>query len=211
MKKLFLIFAVILCLFAMSAASISSDESAAELVQAEIEAAGACPDEDYMSLMITACVSGDAEAGAEAQRLRDEKISEQGLDYISVDFEELRLLSKIIYAEAGSSWLSDEWKMSVGEVVLNRVSSPEFPDTVAEVIYQPGQYYGSGSRYFAKLLPDERCAKLALRLLEGERVLCDASVVFQANFKQGSGVHTALWDKYLGWTYFCYSSRTELY
>lgn len=36
---------------------------------------------------------------------------------------DLMLLAKVIYAEAGSDFLSDEWKMCVGEVVLNRVAS----------------------------------------------------------------------------------------
>ena len=101
--------------------------------------------------------------------------------------------------------------MCVGEVVLNRVASPEFPNTIPEVVYQPGQYYGSNSRYFEELRPDARCVGLAKRLLEGERALDDSSVVFQPNFQQGSGVHTALYDKYLGWTYFRYSRNLELH
>lgn len=166
---------------------------------------------DYMAEMITACVAGDAVSGQAAEAARNDKITAQGLEYATVAFDDLLLLSKIMYAEAGSVWLSDEWKMCVGEVVLNRVASPEFPGTIAEVAYQQGQYYGANSRYFESLRPDELCVRLALRLLEGERVLNDSSVVFQANFKQGGGTHTALYDKYLGWTYFCYSSRPDLY
>ena len=74
--------------------------------------------------------------------------------------------------------------MSVGEVVLNRVAHSDFPGTIREVVYQPGQYYGAQSRYFENLRPDGRCVGLK-RLLEGERVLNDPAVVFQANFKQG--------------------------
>lgn len=169
------------------------------------------PETDYMALMMATAVTGDAECGRQLESARNRKIDEQGLTYQKISWYDLYLLSKIIYAEAGSYWLSDEWKMSVGEVVLNRVSSPEFPNTVHDVIYQPGQYYGSNSRYFETLLPDARCVNLARRLLEGERILNDPSVVFQANFKQGSGIHTALYDKALGWTYFCYSKYPELY
>lgn len=167
-------------------------------------------DIDYSSQMITAAVTGDYEAGLSAQQSRDEKISVLALNEENYTFEDLMLLSKIIYAEAGSVWLSDEWKMCVGEVVLNRVASPEFPDTIKEVLEQPGQYYGTNSRYFDSLLPTERCVNAALRLLNGERLL-ESSVVFQANFIQGGGAHTAVYDKYLGWTYFCYSSNTQLY
>jgi len=168
------------------------------------------PSIDYTQQMINAAVVGDCEAGLAAQISRDEKIAAIGLDEKSYTFEDLMLLSKIIYAEAGSEWLSDEWKMCVGEVVLNRVASPEFPDTIKEVLEQPGQYYGANSRYFNNILPSERCVRSALRLLNGERLL-EPSVVFQANFTQGGGTHKACYDKYLGWTYFCYSTKMELY
>lgn len=123
---------------------------------------------------------------------------------------DLMLLAKVIYAEAGSEFLSDEWKMCVGEVVLNRVASPEFPNTIPDVVYQPGQYYGAQSGYIASLIPSERCIEIAKRLLDGERIM-EPSVVFQANFKQGSGVYKALYDNNLGWTYFCYSTNMSLY
>lgn len=169
------------------------------------------PDTDYMAQMMACAVVGDADCGRQLAEARNVKIDEQGLTYPKVAWDDLYLLAKIIYAEAGSYWLPDSWKMSVGEVVLNRVASPEFPNTIQEVIYQPGQYYGSQSRYFEDLRPDLRCVDLAKRLLEGERILNDPSVVFQANFKQGSGPMVSLFDNKLGWTYLCYSSKPELY
>lgn len=123
---------------------------------------------------------------------------------------DLMLLAKVIYAEAGSDFLSDEWKMCVGEVVLNRVASPEFPNTIYDVVYQPGQYHGARSGYIASLIPSERCIDIARRLLDGERLM-EPAVVFQANFKQGSGICKALYDSHLGWTYFCYSTNMSLY
>ena len=71
-----------------------------------------------------------------------------------------------------------------GEVVLNRVASSEFPDTIRDVIEQEGQYFGRNNSYFKRLRPDRRCVELAIRLLEGERVIDEPSVVFQANFTQ---------------------------
>ena len=54
--------------------------------------------------------------------------------------EDLYWLSRVISAEAGNQPL--EGMIGVGNVVLNRVSddSGEFPDTVKEVIFQPGQF-----------------------------------------------------------------------
>jgi len=162
---------------------------------------------DFMESMIMAAAVNDITGGTAAQEARNEKISYLGnsTNYTSVAFEDLLLLAKLMYAEAGSDWLPDYWKLAVGEVILNRRSSPEFPDTISGVLYQPGQYYSKGNAYFQNLMPSERCVRLALRLLEGERVLNNPAVVFQANVPQGSGIHEVFWDPYLGCTYFCYS------
>lgn len=48
---------------------------------------------------------------------------------------DLYLLAKCIHAEArGESYIG---KVAVGAVILNRVASPEFPNTIYGVIYQP--------------------------------------------------------------------------
>ena len=169
------------------------------------------PDVDYMAAMSAAVTAGDYAAGAAAAAARAEKLADLELDYAPVDFEELWLLSKIIYAEAGSNWLDMDWKMAVGEVVLNRMASPEFPNTMREVLEQPGQYYGRGSRYFENLKPSAESVEAARRLLEGERVLGEPGVVFQSNYRLGSGVFLELRDSLLGSTYLCWSSRPELY
>ena len=169
------------------------------------------PQTDYMSRMMAAAQSGELTVGGEAEACRAEKIAALQLDYPIVRFEELYLLSKIIYAEAGSAWLPMEWKMAVGEVVLNRVASPEFPDTVREVLEQPGQYYGKNSSYFNSLKPSAECVAAAKKLLEGVRVLGEPGVVFQSNYRLGGGVYLEMKDAYLGSTYFCWSNHPELY
>lgn len=51
---------------------------------------------------------------------------------------ELRYMTTIIYCEArGESYAG---KKAVGIVVMNRVKSKKFPDSVKEVIYQRGQF-----------------------------------------------------------------------
>jgi hypothetical protein len=122
------------------------------------------------------------------------------------------LLSKIITNEAGSYWLTMEQRLCVGNVALNRVESPEFPNTLLEVMEQPGQYVGKGNRAFAKMVPYSWCCEAAARLYNGERLL-PKSVVFQANFKQGSGTFLICEDPTgaLLDTYFCYSNHMDLY
>jgi spore germination cell wall hydrolase CwlJ-like protein len=52
----------------------------------------------------------------------------------SVDPAELRCMSENIYFEAGSESLAG--KMAVGQVVLNRLKSPNYPKTVCGVVHQ---------------------------------------------------------------------------
>lgn len=51
---------------------------------------------------------------------------------------ELDLLARIVRAEAQGEPL--EGKVAVAAVVLNRLESPKFPNTIKGVIYQPGQF-----------------------------------------------------------------------
>ncbi len=61
-------------------------------------------------------------------------------DISEVSFSEgdRRLLANLIYCEAGGE--PYEGQVAVGSVVMNRVLSSQFPDTVVGVIYQSGQF-----------------------------------------------------------------------
>lgn len=163
------------------------------------------PDDDYyLSLMVRAAACGDVEAGRAAQRCREE------LQFAPVSFDDMYLLARVIYVEAGSDKLSREWRENVGAVVMNRVDSPEFPDTLRGVIYQDGQYSHVDTYEFRYgTCPGTECAETALRLLLGERPL-PPDVVFQANFRQGGGVYAVYVCEY-GTTYLCISQNSELY
>ena len=173
--------------------------------------AGIDPATDYGEAMIDAAAAGDEEAGRAAEAARNEKIELLGLDEEEISYDDLALLAKVIHTEAGSAWLSMEWKMAVGEVLLNRVASPEFPDTLRDCAFQPGQYTAADEGWFEVLLPFRDCVEAAFRLLSGERVLRDPSVVFQSGGVQGGGVALELTDSVYGSVYFCYTSRPELY
>lgn len=57
-------------------------------------------------------------------------------------YEEAQLLMGIAQAEAGNQGSDGMWLIM--SCVLNRVSSPEFGDSVSEVIFAPGQFYAEG-------------------------------------------------------------------
>ena len=163
----------------------------------------------YLGEMTAAAAEGDTEAGREAEANRNSIIDKKDSGEEKISFDDLYLLSKLIYAEAGSDWLSNDFRLCVGEVVLNRVASPEFPDTIYDVIYQKNQYSSVSSPGFSTLVPSRDCVDVALRLLQGERQMVP-SVVFQSNYAQGEifSIHE---DLRLGATYFCVSSNLDLY
>lgn len=57
--------------------------------------------------------------------------------------ERLDIIAKVIDHEAPPEWCEWEHSVAVGVVVLNRVASPLFPDSVREVVAAPGQYLKS--------------------------------------------------------------------
>ena len=125
--------------------------------------------------------------------------------------EERELLAKAIYACTGIVSFCDEWRLCIGEVLLNRVASPEFPDTLEEVIYADERYCGKVEGYLAAITPDRRAYAAADRLLSGERVLNDPRVVYQDEHIYDGGVCKSLYDYRWGTIRFCYSTKMELY
>lgn len=116
---------------------------------------------------------------------------------------DLDLLSRLIYAEAGCTWIPDWVQRMVGSVVLNRVESQYYPDTIREVIYQPGQYAPTWDGSLQKT-PDARTIENARYLLEHGSI-CPEDVVGQNSIITGSGVYTSYYDQVLDTTiYFCY-------
>ena len=109
------------------------------------------------------------------------------------------LLANVIYHE---NWYTDKEKKTArwtGAVVLNRVESPNFPNTIEGVLYQkhPIQY-STTSKFFTEEIPQE-CYDMATELLLHGAPEVPKNVVYQATFKQGSGE----WKRLNGES-FCY-------
>lgn len=80
------------------------------------------------------------------------------------DQEDLYWLSRIIYAESGNQSL--EGKIAVGNVVLNRVASTQFPNTVYGVIFQRNQFTPASNGRINRT-PTAECVIAAKLALEG--------------------------------------------
>lgn len=71
--------------------------------------------------------------------------------YETITEDERELLARVVYAESNTESL--EGQIAVAQVVLNRVRSESFPDTVSEVIYQERQF--STASILGSVVPNE--------------------------------------------------------
>lgn len=58
-----------------------------------------------------------------------------------IDYEYIMLCNAVAY-EAGSDWIPTAEKAKVAEVIMNRVNSSDFPNTIYDVLTQEGQFVG---------------------------------------------------------------------
>lgn len=161
---------------------------------------------------------------------RNLKIQEENLDYDTTDYfaatngsdaqeiyylmhpeerpfmeyteEEAMALAKIVYSEARGG--SDEHQRDVASVVVNRAMiNYGGNSTIIGIITAPGQYVNSSR--LASMSFDDKAYQNAIYVLENGPTL-PSNVVYQANFKQGSGVHKTYYYEWLEYpyTYFCY-------
>lgn len=88
--------------------------------------------------------------------------------------EEIRLLAAITYLEAGNQ--SYYGKKCVASVIVNRVQSKRFPNTLKNVVYQSGQFTPAMTGALSRLVKSKKkiqseCTKAARYVLENGSVL----------------------------------------
>lgn len=109
--------------------------------------------------------------------------------------ENLDLLACVIYQEAGGNGSCDDCRRRVADVVLNRVGSEHYPNSIYEVLVQPYQY---GLMYKTGVVwPDRassaseaaavgRAYRIAGEVLDGQHSeLYGKGYLYQAEFVQG--------------------------
>jgi len=92
--------------------------------------------------------------------------------------EEIYLMAQLAWHEAGCE--GDVGMIAVVEVVLNRLYSDRFPDTVEEVIYQPRQF--SYNYELKNITPSDELLMLVREVISGRVwVLGDSEILFYRN------------------------------
>lgn len=119
-------------------------------------------------------------------------------EVVTPDPEEVELLAKVIYQEAGGDACCDECRRRVADVVLNRVADERFPNTILEVLTQErqyGRYHWTGVIWPERASNPgeaeavERARRIATEVLSGQHSdLYGEGYIWQAEFTQGRDV-----------------------
>lgn len=129
-------------------------------------------------------------------------ITEQEYIYNTINerADDIELLARVIQAECGASWCSDELQYLTGAVIINRVDDPRFPDNLHDVVYQGAGTAGvqySTWIWFDSITPSTRARLCAVNLILWGCENTPPDLVYQANFKQGYAVYAELQGVYL--------------
>ena len=73
------------------------------------------------------------------------EVPDSGISGLPISESDFILLCNVVAHEAGSYWIGPYEKAYVAEVVMNRVNSPLYPNTIYGVLTQPYQFSGSGA------------------------------------------------------------------
>lgn len=114
------------------------------------------------------------------------KAAQEANQAIIADADDVRLLAALIYCEAGSE--SYQGQLAVGAVVMNRVRSGAYPNTISGVIYASGQFTpaltGKVARVYAGNVPDA-CLQAAQAAINGETTVGGATHFRRAGAREG--------------------------
>ena len=130
--------------------------------------------------------------------LKDTSLASSGAGNTS----DLQLLARAINGEArGESY---EGQVAVGAVILNRVKSPDFPNTIAGVIYQPGAFTAvADGQINVPIDEDSTVVKAAQDALNGWDPTNGCVYYFNPNTATSSWIWSKTIVKTIGKHHFC--------
>ena len=107
-------------------------------------------------------------AAEEAERIAREKAEAEAAaaqaEAEAAQQAEKELLASLIFCEAGNQ--PYEGQVAVGAVVMNRINSSSYPDTMEEVIYQSGQFSPAMSGWLDRVRANQGYTEAAMQAAE---------------------------------------------
>lgn len=131
-----------------------------------------------------------SDCDAEVATLSEELAPTSNRWGITLTEEERNILAQIVVLEAGNQ--CDAGQQAVIEVVLNRVVSPSFSNSVIGVLSQKGQF--STWKYRSKGRPDSRVYANIDAVLSGQTNILPFNTVFFSRKAQNKRVQTVIQD-----------------
>lgn len=147
----------------------------------------------YDGARITTARQDALHEAADSLRLAGLREADPAIRALSAEWwaeqEALDIIAKVVKNEADPQWCDWEHSVAVAVVVLNRVASPYFPDTVREVVAAPGQYLPSYTWGFENT--PRLCYEVAKAALDG-----DHDVPSDCYWQDTSIQGTAIWKAF---------------
>lgn len=134
-------------------------------------------------------IKADGKTGYCMKRYADESKPETpAADVISYTDDEFDMLCYVLQGEVGDC--SEESKIAVANVIINRVKSSAFPDSISGVLTQADQFTAVYNYYNGYNTPSENTIECARRALGGEDNSNGAIYYYAPQYCSGS---TAAW------------------
>lgn len=156
--------------FAFESDAAVSEETDSELlaaggIEAEMPAAGTDLAEPVILLDDDAELAAEGETGTDAAPIEVAAIN----DTVDAD---LICLAKIVRHEAANQSMTGQ--LAVAQLVMNRVNSPRFPNTICEVAHQRGQFFNTNA--YNPSRDDQRWANAIEVALDARNAISDPVV-----------------------------------
>jgi len=142
---------------------------------------------DALQRIFGATVAYDSETASVTVDTATKQLIQDGESFYNS--HEIYWLSRIIYAEANGQPF--DGMIGVGNVVLNRVASGRFPNTVEGVVFEPGQFtpVDNGSIYNT---PSSEAVRAAQLCLEGVNTVGNSLFFLNPSIADASWFNSAL-------------------
>lgn len=133
--------------------------------------------------------------------IEEENNDEELTLYESLSEEEITLIELTVQHEAGS--FSIEYKELIAGIILNRLNSPDFPDTITEILYAKNQF--SNGNYYGVVI-DEETSQAVKNVFSSEASPHEATYYYNPNL---SASYAISWFEYSGDVEYLFSYSEE--
>ncbi len=144
-------------------------DTVTDIQEAAVSGTKAAAEEAYEAYLEK--VEEEKKAAEEAKRIAEEKAAQEAekkaqeqaeqASAVNASSYEQELLAALIFCEAGNQ--PYDGQVAVGAVVMNRVRSGDFPDTITDVIYQSGQFTPAMTGWLDSVLANDGYTESAMQ------------------------------------------------